>query len=128
MGKNLTFQEIVFNLQEYWHSKDCIIQQPLDVEIGAGTFHPATFFAHSKNNPLLLPMSNPVEDLKMVGSVKILTAGKNITSFRFLLNQPLRTLNRFIYKALKSSIFIYQNTIFDLSKMIGNPRHSEPGD
>ena len=39
----LTFQNIIFKLQQYWAEKGCIIVQPLDIEIGAGTFHPATF-------------------------------------------------------------------------------------
>lgn len=38
----LTFQEIIFKLQTYWASKGCVILQPLDLEIGAGTSHPAT--------------------------------------------------------------------------------------
>ena len=39
----LTFQEIIFNLQQYWAKQGCMIVQPLDMEVGAGTFHPATF-------------------------------------------------------------------------------------
>jgi glycyl-tRNA synthetase alpha chain len=39
-----TFQEIIHNLQEYWMNYGCIIQQPYDVEVGAGTMHPETFF------------------------------------------------------------------------------------
>lgn len=39
----LTFQEIIFTLQQYWADKGCMIIQPLDIEVGAGTFHPATF-------------------------------------------------------------------------------------
>ncbi len=39
----LTFQEIVSKLQSYWSSLGCAILQPLDLEVGAGTFHPATF-------------------------------------------------------------------------------------
>jgi glycyl-tRNA synthetase alpha chain len=39
----LTFQELVLGLQNYWASKNCIIQQPYDIEVGAGTFNPATF-------------------------------------------------------------------------------------
>jgi glycyl-tRNA synthetase alpha chain len=38
-----TFQEIIFTLQNYWAQQGCIILQPLDSEVGAGTFHPATF-------------------------------------------------------------------------------------
>ncbi|MBK2125648.1 glycine--tRNA ligase subunit alpha [Fangia hongkongensis] len=39
----LTFQEIIFTLQKYWADKGCAIVQPFDMEVGAGTFHPATF-------------------------------------------------------------------------------------
>jgi len=39
----LTFQEIIFTLQNYWSSKGCIIASPYDVEQGAGTMHPFTF-------------------------------------------------------------------------------------
>ncbi|GAB4225321.1 MAG: glycine--tRNA ligase subunit alpha [Francisella sp.] len=38
----LTFQEIILKLHHYWSSKGCAIIQPLDMEVGAGTFHPAT--------------------------------------------------------------------------------------
>lgn len=38
-----TFQEIIFTLQNYWSKQGCIIIQPLDMEVGAGTFHPASF-------------------------------------------------------------------------------------
>ena len=34
---------MIFALQEYWAKQGCIIVQPLDMEVGAGTFHPATF-------------------------------------------------------------------------------------
>jgi len=40
---NLNFQEIIFNLQKYWGEQGCIIQQPYDIEVGAGTMNPATF-------------------------------------------------------------------------------------
>lgn len=38
-----TFQELISRLQEYWGGKGCVVMQPLDLEVGAGTFHPATF-------------------------------------------------------------------------------------
>ncbi len=38
-----SFQEIIFTLSQYWADKGCVILQPLDLEVGAGTFHPATF-------------------------------------------------------------------------------------
>ncbi len=39
----LSFQELILNLQAFWANKGCVILQPLDMEVGAGTFHPATF-------------------------------------------------------------------------------------
>ena len=37
-----SFQETIINLQKFWSKKGCIILQPYDMEVGAGTFHPAT--------------------------------------------------------------------------------------
>jgi len=39
----MTFQELIFRLQQFWAKRGCVIQQPYDMEVGAGTFHPATF-------------------------------------------------------------------------------------
>ena len=38
-----TFQALIFELQRYWSELGCLIAQPYDMEMGAGTFHPATF-------------------------------------------------------------------------------------
>ena len=38
-----TFQGLILALQEYWANQGCVLLQPLDLEVGAGTFHPATF-------------------------------------------------------------------------------------
>ena len=40
--KTLSFQDTIFDLQKYWSKKGCVILQPYDLEVGAGTFHPAT--------------------------------------------------------------------------------------
>ena len=40
--KKLSFQELILELQRYWQDYGCAILQPYDVEVGAGTFHPAT--------------------------------------------------------------------------------------
>src|SRR5436309_9807870 len=39
----VTFQQLIFKLSEFWASRGCLIQQPLDIEMGAGTMHPETF-------------------------------------------------------------------------------------
>lgn len=38
-----TFQGLILELQSYWAEQGCVVVQPLDLEVGAGTFHPATF-------------------------------------------------------------------------------------
>lgn len=43
MTKPTTFQDIIFTLQQFWAEQGCVLLQPLDMEVGAGTFHPATF-------------------------------------------------------------------------------------
>ena len=42
-GKPATFQDLLLTLQSYWARRGCVIQQPIDLPVGAGTFHPATF-------------------------------------------------------------------------------------
>jgi glycyl-tRNA synthetase alpha chain len=39
----VTLQDLIFKLSDYWSSQGCLIQQPLDIEVGAGTMHPETF-------------------------------------------------------------------------------------
>jgi len=39
----MTFQDFINCLQTYWAEQGCVLVQPLDMEVGAGTFHPATF-------------------------------------------------------------------------------------
>jgi len=41
--KILCFQDLILKLQQYWAERGCVVMQPYDKEMGAGTFHPATF-------------------------------------------------------------------------------------
>ncbi len=43
MSHPQTFQELILALQDYWGRQGCAILQPMDMEVGAGTFHPGTF-------------------------------------------------------------------------------------
>jgi glycyl-tRNA synthetase alpha chain len=43
IDNNMTFQEFIQKLEAYWSDQGCVLVQPLDLEVGAGTFHPATF-------------------------------------------------------------------------------------
>jgi glycyl-tRNA synthetase alpha chain len=42
MEMSMTFQELIMNLECFWSNRGCLIQQPYDIEVGAGTFNPAT--------------------------------------------------------------------------------------
>jgi glycyl-tRNA synthetase alpha chain len=42
-GASRNFQDLILTLQQYWARQGCVIAQPYDMEMGAGTFHPATF-------------------------------------------------------------------------------------
>ena len=46
------FQELILRLQNYWAAQDCVILQPYDLEVGAGTCHTATFLAAIGPAPL----------------------------------------------------------------------------
>jgi len=39
----MTFQDVILGLERYWAARGCVIEQPYDVEVGAGTMHPSTF-------------------------------------------------------------------------------------
>jgi len=41
--RGLAFQDLLLKLEHYWTRRDCILQQPYDIEVGAGTMHPETF-------------------------------------------------------------------------------------
>ena len=49
--KSKTFQDLILTLQDFWASKGCLILQPYDNEMGAGTFHPATTLRALGPNP-----------------------------------------------------------------------------
>ena len=50
-SKGQTFQELVMSLQKFWGKYGCVLLQPYDLEVGAGTFHPATTLRSLGPNP-----------------------------------------------------------------------------
>ena len=51
MSKLLTFQDLILKLQAFWAKQGCVIVQPMDMEMGAGTFHWATFLRATGPEP-----------------------------------------------------------------------------
>ncbi|MDE0300159.1 MAG: glycine--tRNA ligase subunit beta [Candidatus Poribacteria bacterium] len=56
----MTFQEIILSLERFWADYGCIIQQPCDIEVGAGTFNPATFLRCLGPEPWQVAYVEPV--------------------------------------------------------------------
>ena len=60
-----TFQGLILALQQFWANKGCVLMQPLDLEVGAGTFHPATFLRaigpESWNTAYVQPSRRPTD-------------------------------------------------------------------
>ncbi|MGB0037091.1 MAG: glycine--tRNA ligase subunit alpha [Candidatus Acidiferrales bacterium] len=57
--RGLSFQNLLLKLEEYWTSRDCILQQPYDVEVGAGTMHPETFLRVLGSDPYRVVYAQP---------------------------------------------------------------------
>ncbi len=58
-AKSLTFQELVLRLQTFWAERGCVLQQPYDVEVGAGTMSPETFLRVLGPNPYKVAYVQP---------------------------------------------------------------------
>ena len=56
----MTFQEIILAIEKFWADHGCIIQQPCDIEVGAGTFNPATFLRCLGPEPWQVAYVEPV--------------------------------------------------------------------
>jgi glycyl-tRNA synthetase alpha chain len=57
--KGLSFQDLLLKLEEYWTRRDCILQQPYDIEVGAGTMHPETFLRVLGSEPYRVVYAQP---------------------------------------------------------------------
>src|ERR1700733_14325509 len=57
--KSLTFQELLFTLQRFWAAHGCVLQQPYDLEVGAGTMSPDTFLRVLGPKPIKIAYAQP---------------------------------------------------------------------
>ncbi len=55
----LTFQELLFTLQRFWAERGCVLQQPYDLEVGAGTMSPDTFLRVLGPRPIRIAYAQP---------------------------------------------------------------------
>lgn len=78
----ITFQEVILRLQEYWNRQGCALLQPIDLEVGAGTSHTATFLRALGPEPWRAAYVQPSRRPKDAAMVKIRTASTSTTSSR----------------------------------------------
>ena len=70
-----TFQELILALQQYWAAQGCVLLQPYDMEMGAGTFHSATFLRAIGPEPwsaaYVQPSRRPTDGRRKVAEWKV---------------------------------------------------------
>jgi glycyl-tRNA synthetase alpha subunit len=78
--KGLTFQDLLLTLEQYWTRRGCILQQPYDIEVGAGTMHPETFLRVLGRTGG--STRSPAAGRRTAATAKILTASISTPSFK----------------------------------------------
>src|SRR5206468_4402985 len=63
----LSFQDLILRLQNFWAERGCMIETPLDLEVGAGTMHPATFLRVLGPEPWKVGYVQPRSEERRVG-------------------------------------------------------------
>jgi glycyl-tRNA synthetase alpha chain len=58
-SQGLTFQDLILKLSQFWVKEGCVLQQPYDVEVGAGTMHPETFLRVLGSTPYRIAYVQP---------------------------------------------------------------------
>ena len=94
-----TFQDTILNLQKYWSKHGCIILQPYDIEVGAGTFHPATTLRSLGPN-LCRRLTFNLQDGQLMVDTEIIQIDFNIYYQFQVIIKPLQQISKnSIYRA-----------------------------
>ena len=96
----MTFQEIILNLQKFWAEQGCILQQPYDMEKGAGTIDRRLFYTLSDLNLGPFAMWNHPVVRRMAVMVTIQTVCSNIINSRLSLNHSPENIQELYLKKL----------------------------
>lgn len=94
-------QELILNLHEFWRAQGCLLEQPYDVEAGAGTFHPATFFGALGKAPwrvaYVQPSRRPADGRYADNPVRMHLHHQ----YQVLLKPPLENIQELYLKSLE---------------------------
>ena len=83
MSTSLSFQDLILTLHRYWGELGCVILQPYDMEMGAGTFHPATVLRSLGRIRGARPTSSRVAGRPMGATARTPTGSALITNTRW---------------------------------------------
>ena len=98
----LSFQDIIFNLQNFWSNNNCTIIQPIDLQVGAGTFHPATVLGalgkKSRNIAYVQPTRRPTDGRYGKNPNRL----QHYYQFQVLLKPSPKNIQNIFLRSLKS--------------------------
>ena len=77
-----SFQDLILALQRFWAEQGCVILQPYDMEVGAGTFHPATTLRALGPKPWNAPTCSPRAGPRTAATARTRTGCSTTTSSR----------------------------------------------
>ncbi len=108
-NKYLTFQEIIFSLQNFWSKQGCVILQPYDLEVGAGTFHPATSLRSLGPDPwktaYVQPSRRPTDGRYGENPNRL----QHYYQFQVLIKPSPKDIQKLYLKSLSALGIIYKN-------------------
>ena len=123
----MNFQEMSFALKKFWSSQGCIIQEPYDVEKGAGTMNPATFLRTLGPEPwhvaYVEPSRRPADGRYGDNPNRLYQHHQ----FQVICKPSPDNIQELYLQSLEVLASIPENTISVLSKITGNRQHWVPG-
>ncbi|ABJ90563.1 glycine--tRNA ligase subunit alpha [Buchnera aphidicola] len=117
-----SFYEIIQKLQNFWYKKKCTIMQPLDISIGAGTFHHHTFFNILKREPIHIAYVQPSRRPSDGRYTKNPNRLQHYYQFQVIIKPIPKNVQKLFLSSLKNiGIDIYNNDIRFLEDNWENP-------
>ena len=122
-----SFQDLILSLSRFWADRGCVIQQPYDLEVGAGTMHPDTFLRVLGPEPwraaYVQPSRRPADARYGDNPFRL---GKHY-QFQVILKPSPADVQAVYVESLESLGSTFPNTIFDSRRTTGKRRLSVHG-
>ncbi len=122
------FQDIIFKLQQFWAANGCVILQPYDEPMGAGTFHPATFFGSLGKKHTSIAYAQPCRRPKDGRYGENPNRLQHYYQFQVIIKPTPNAIQNMYLRSLEAIGIEIENMMFGLWKMIGNLLRLELGD